>query len=194
MKRIILALAAGLTACASVQVVPSNEAAVTTEPFVKKIGFGQISVPIGTVLIPAIVDGRQSYCSTARLYSTLGDNRSVCFFDTTGTGTFDQCYVADTLKSFPCPVHVQYVRVSANSRLAGGTEPTAPSSTQNETLKRVEAAQNQQRLWEADFAECRFQAAAATAADKNVIWPIFSGANVIELCMEAKAARRRAGF
>lgn len=193
MKWLALALAAGLTACASIQASPSNEAAVTTEPFVKNIGFGRISVPMGTVLVPAIVDGRPSFCSVARLYSTLGESRSVCFFDTIKSGVFDQCYIVDTIKSFPCQAHVPYLTVNPNSRLAGGSDPMPLGERSSETLQRVDTAQRQQRLLEADMAECRFQAAAATATDKNVLWPVFSSANVIDLCMEAKAARRRSG-
>jgi hypothetical protein len=87
----IFPLPAGLTvvACASVLVDPQKTAATTLAPFNAQLGFNRVSVPEGSRLAAASIDGKPAFCTIQAAWFALGEARSVCFTDDARTGYFN---------------------------------------------------------------------------------------------------------
>lgn len=61
--------------------------------------FASVSVSAGADLKPLMVAGKQAYCTTAPAYMSIGERRSICFFDSDGNSTADKYWVVGTLES-----------------------------------------------------------------------------------------------
>jgi hypothetical protein len=112
MKRtIILALAAlALAGCATVQVDPKLQLAVTRAPFEEQHLMSRISVPNGSPMVAATVDGKPAFCPVALAFFPAVDApRSICFFvDEANAGYLDKGYILGTLHSQTFDAHVPY--------------------------------------------------------------------------------------
>jgi hypothetical protein len=81
--RIVLAVfvASSLAGCASVQLNTQGEAATTLAPFDAQLGLNRVSVPSGSQLSAASIDGHPAFCTKEAAWFALGDARGVCFTD-----------------------------------------------------------------------------------------------------------------
>jgi hypothetical protein len=161
-----------LAGCASVQLDPQRVVATTAASFNAKLGLNSVSVPLGSQLVAASVDGKSAFCTVKPAFFAIAEARQVCFTDTGKTGILDHYYVLGTLRSLIYDAHIPY---------------TLGSTT-------VVAAPPEPMVSAADVAECEYQAQAATVTEPGLIMPAFDAANLRNLCLRAKAARRAEGL
>jgi hypothetical protein len=95
------------------------QGAVTRAPFATTILFAKVIVPAGSRLINASVDGQTAYCTTKPAYFVPGEARSICLFDTRGSGVFDKFYIVDTLSSLQYDASVPYTKEETSSDSTG---------------------------------------------------------------------------
>jgi hypothetical protein len=101
-------IAASLAGCASVQVDPQPAVATTLAPFNAQIGFNWISVPSGSRLLAASVDGKPAFCTIQPAWFALGEARRVCFTDDARSGYLSHYYVLGTLRSLTYDANIPY--------------------------------------------------------------------------------------
>jgi hypothetical protein len=110
--RIVLALA--VSACAPVALRTDDpRRAVALAPYQRGVGpAGAISIREGEVFYPAVVDGRDGWCSTVPVFFQPGEGRRLCLFDPQGgreaEGWFKSAYVLGTLSSVRLEIDVPY--------------------------------------------------------------------------------------
>jgi hypothetical protein len=109
MKRTtVLAACLMLAACASVQIDPQQHVATTLAPFNAQIGFNRVSVPSGSPLVAASVDGKPAFCTVRAAWFAIGEARSVCFTDEANDGHLTRYYVLGTLRSLTYEANIPY--------------------------------------------------------------------------------------
>jgi hypothetical protein len=167
--RIVLAVfvASSLAGCPSVQLNTQGEAATTLAPFDAQLGLNRVSVPSGSQLLAASIDGHPAFCTKEAGWFALGEARGVCFTDATGSGYLDRYYVQGTLRSLTYSAHIPYLVEPASS------PDSRPSAT----------------VTAADMAECAYQAQLATVGERGILMPAVDAANLRALCLKAAAAR-----
>jgi hypothetical protein len=104
----VLAVALTLAGCASVQLDPQQQVATTLAPFNAQIGLNRISVPSGSRLLAASVDGKPAFCTIQPAWFALGEARRVCFTDDARSGYLSQYYVLGTLRSLTYDANIPY--------------------------------------------------------------------------------------
>lgn len=97
-----------LTSCASVQIDPQQPIATTLAPFNAQLGLNRVSVPEGSRLAGALIDGKAAYCTVDPAWFAIGEARSVCFTDEARSGYLDKYYVLGTLKTLTYEAHIPY--------------------------------------------------------------------------------------
>jgi hypothetical protein len=95
----VLAVALTLAGCAPIQLDPQQQVATTLAPFNAQIGLNRISVPSGSRLLAASVDGKPAFCTIQPAWFALGEARRVCFTDDARSGYLSHYYVLGTLRS-----------------------------------------------------------------------------------------------
>jgi len=146
--------------------------------FQRQVIFATITVPAGEPFWPSKVGGEDAYCSLRRLYSAPGETRGICLF---GDGQrFTRAYVANTAKGTEIDVSIPYTTIDMA------------------TFRAAEAQMLAQRQAEAphiaaDRAECAYEITGNTEANRGgFLYSGVSSMNLMNLCMQAKAARRAA--
>jgi hypothetical protein len=160
-----------LAGCASVQIDPQKTAATTVAPFDAQLGFNSVSVPEGSRLVAASVDGKPAFCTLRPAWFALGEARNVCFTDDARTGYLDHYYVLGTLRTLTYEAHIPYT-----------IDPGAVVTNSRPMVS------------DADVAECAYQAQLATVTERGLIMPAIDAANLRTLCLQVKAARRAEGL
>jgi hypothetical protein len=177
--------AAALVGCSSVQIDPQRPAATTLAPFNAQLGLNRVSVPVGSQLAPALVDGQPSYCTMQPAWFAILEKRSVCFTDELRSGHFSSYYVTGTLSSLRYPADIPYALMG----------PFGPAQAANPALLNARDRQAQAiHQAEADKVECQLQGsmAGASSADHSLLgldaraW----SSHVFNKCMELKAMQR----
>jgi hypothetical protein len=190
MTLVLLSIAA-LVGCSSVQLDPQRPAATTLAPFNAQLGMNRVSVPVGSQLAPALVDGQPSYCTMQPAWFTLGESRSVCFLDERRSGNFDSYYVTGTLSRLRYPANIPY-SLQGPFGPAQRADPALPDARD----RQISAA----RQIAADQAECKLLASQSyqmhDASHPTLLGLEASGWSnqTYDMCMEAKAARRAASY
>jgi hypothetical protein len=182
---------AALIGCSSVQLDPQRPAATTLAPFNAQLGLNRVSVPVGSALAPALVDGQPSYCTVQPAWFALGESRSVCFLDEQRSGHFDSYYVTGTLSRLRYPANIPY-------SLQG---PFGPAQRADPALLDARDRQiSTARVSAADQAECRLMASKSYQMH-DATRPIAFGleasgwaSQTYDMCMQAKEARRAASY
>jgi hypothetical protein len=106
---LLAAACLALAACASVQVDPQQRVAATLAPFETKIGLlAGVSVPAGSPLVAASLDGKPAFCTVKPAYYAVGESRPICFTDDTNSGVFSRYYILGTLRSLTYEASVPY--------------------------------------------------------------------------------------
>jgi hypothetical protein len=95
----VLAVALTLAGCAPIQLDPQQQVATTLAPFNAQIGLNRISVPSGSRLLAASVDGKPAFCTIQPAWFALGEARRVCFTDDARSGYLSHYYVLGTLRA-----------------------------------------------------------------------------------------------
>jgi hypothetical protein len=95
------------------------QGAVTRAPFATTILFAKVIVPVGSRLINANVDGNTAYCTAQPTYFVPGEARSICLFDTRGSGVFDKFYIINTLSSLQYDASIPYSKEETSSDSTG---------------------------------------------------------------------------
>jgi hypothetical protein len=166
------AIAASVAGCASVQIDPQPPVATTLAPFNARLGLNHISVPSGSLLRAASLDGKPALCTERPAYFALGESRSICFMDEAGSGRFSQYYVLGTLRSLTYPADVPYaLGPGATAALQSVASPTPE---QIDSRRRTDA-------------ECRYEAAQGSANTPGLLMPAAVFGNLYRLCMQARA-------
>jgi hypothetical protein len=185
MRRVILLAAAALVGCSSVQIDPQRPAATTLAPFNAQLGLNRVSVPVGSQLAPALVDGQPSYCTMQPAWFAILEKRSVCFLEEKRSGNFESYYVTGTLSQLRYPANIPYALMG----------PFGPAQRADPAL--LDARDRQIAVAhqaEADKVECDLQGsmAGASSADHSLLgldaWAWSS--HVFNKCMELKAMQR----
>jgi hypothetical protein len=169
MRIVLIAVfvASCLAGCASVRLNAQREAATTLAPFDAQLGLNRVSVPSGSELLAASIDGHAAFCTKEAAWFALGEARGVCFTDTARSGYLDRYYVEGTLRSLTYSAHIPYLIEPAG---APGSRPSATVTA-------------------ADMAECVYQAQLATVGERGILMPAVDAANLQALCFKAAAAR-----
>jgi invasion protein IalB len=105
-----------LAGCASVQLDRQKPAATTLAPFNAQLGLNRVSVPEGSRLAAASIDGKTAFCTLQPAWFALGEARSVCFTDEARTGYLDSYYVLGTLRSLTYNAHIPYTLDAGDAR------------------------------------------------------------------------------
>lgn len=95
------------------------QGAVTRAPFATTMLFAKVIVPAGSRLINANVDGKTAYCTAKPAYFVPGEARSICLFDTRGSGVLDKFYIVDTLSSLQYDASIPYIKEETSSNSTG---------------------------------------------------------------------------
>jgi hypothetical protein len=103
-----LTFALTLAGCASVQLDPQPTVATTLAPINAQIGINRISVPSGSRLLAASVDGKPAFCTTQPAWFALGEARRICLADDARSGYLSHYYVLGTLRSLTYDANIPY--------------------------------------------------------------------------------------
>ena len=107
-EALAVAVTLALAGCASVQLDPQPAVATTLAPFNAQIGLNRISVPSGSRLLAASVDGKPAFCTTQPAWFALGEARRVCLTDDARSGYLSHYYVLGTLRSLTYDANIPY--------------------------------------------------------------------------------------
>ena len=127
MRFLLLVVALILAGCASVQLDPQPAVGTRLAPFNAQIGLNRISVPSGSRLLAASVDGKPAFCTTQPAWFAIGEARRVCFTDDARSGYLSHYYVLGTLRSLTYDANIPY---SLDPGGAAALQAVAPPAAQ----------------------------------------------------------------
>ncbi len=200
MKRgIAVALLVALAGCAlgSVQLDPQKEVATTIAPFDAKLGFNRVTVPVGSRLAAATIDGEPAFCTTQPAFFAMGEARGVCFTDAGKTGYLDRYYVLGTIKNLRYDAHIPY---TLNSETAFGNARTQRVDITKPMTKKEKAKFDADtaafdKKWREENArsttrdqlaieQCNYQAQTVEMMTPGIIMPWANGIATRRRCLE----------